>query len=187
MGILLSLFRRFRWLGWYCSPLPLSAPFVDLPGCSSERLKALCSQGRKWAIGWSEAGARIHRRTSVGRGVGHNLGIAEIPQVNSITCALLGSWMRTNSTFRATVGPNLFVSLLYPRRPHRKFSLYCWNVFTESLHSNGSGAGSSEFIGALLVAQQRAINTRTSIDACVFTCLLSRCLAMLWPSTLQYD
>jgi hypothetical protein len=44
----------------------------------------------------------------------------------------------------------------------------------------------SEFIGALLVAQQRAINSRTSIVGCVPTRLPSRCLTMLWPSTLQY-
>jgi hypothetical protein len=60
-------------------------------------------------------------------------------------------------------------------------------VFTESLHSKGSGTDRSEFIGALLVAQQRAINTGTSIVADVLTCLPSRCLAMLWPSTLQYE
>jgi hypothetical protein len=41
-------------------------------------------------------------------------------------------------------------------------------VFAESLHSDGRGAERSEFIVALLVAQQRAINTRTSIVACRF-------------------
>jgi hypothetical protein len=52
--------------------------------------------------------------------------------------------------------------------PHRKLRLYSWNVFTESLHSNGRGADSSEFIVPLPVAQQRAISTCTSIVACVF-------------------
>jgi hypothetical protein len=32
------------------------------------------------------------------------------------------------------------------------------------------------------IAKQRSINTGTSIVACVITCLLSRCLAMFWPS-----
>jgi hypothetical protein len=59
--------------------------------------------------------------------------------------------------------------------------IYCCNVFTESLHNN-----CSEFIVALFVTRQRAINTRASIVACVPTRLLSCCLAMLWPSTLQY-
>jgi hypothetical protein len=67
--------------------------------------------------------------------------------------------------------------------------------FYESLHSNGRYADRIEnnssflagkFIGALPVAQQRSINTGTSIVACVITCLVNRCLAMLWPSTLQY-
>jgi hypothetical protein len=64
-----------------------------------------------------------------------------------------------------------------PRRPHRNFSLYYWNVFTESLQSNGRGADRSEYIGAQLVAQQRTIHTRTSIVACLPTRLLSRYLA----------
>jgi hypothetical protein len=38
-------------------------------------------------------------------------------------------------------------------------------MFTESLHSNVRGADRSEFIVALLVAQQQTINTRTSIVA----------------------
>jgi hypothetical protein len=38
-------------------------------------------------------------------------------------------------------------------------------VFTESLHSNDRGADSSEFIVALLVAQQRAINIPSSTVA----------------------
>jgi hypothetical protein len=45
-------------------------------------------------------------------------------------------------------------------------------VFAESLHSNGRGADGSEFIVALHVAQQQAINTRTSIVSSVPTCLL---------------
>jgi hypothetical protein len=44
----------------------------------------------------------------------------------------------------------------------------------------------SEFIGALLDAQQRATNSRNSIVTCVLTCLLSRCLATLWPYKVQY-
>jgi hypothetical protein len=64
-------------------------------------------------------------------------------------------------------------------------------VFIE-LRSNGRYAdriennSAGKFIGALPVAQQRSINTGTSLVAYVMTCLLSRCLAMLWPSTLQY-
>jgi hypothetical protein len=54
-----------------------------------------------------------------------------------------------------------------PRRQHRKFSFYYWNVFTESLHRNDRGVDRSEFIGTLLVAHQRTINTRTFIVACV--------------------
>jgi hypothetical protein len=42
-------------------------------------------------------------------------------------------------------------------------------VFAESLHSNGHSADRSEFIVALLVAQQRAMNTRISIVACAST------------------
>jgi hypothetical protein len=39
-------------------------------------------------------------------------------------------------------------------------------VFIASLHSNGRFTSlAGEFIGALLVAQQRAVNTRTSIVA----------------------
>jgi hypothetical protein len=72
-------------------------------------------------------------------------------------------------------------------RLHRKLRIYCWNVFAESLHSNGRGADCNEFIVSLLVAQQRAINTRTSIVACIPTRLLSCYLAMLRPSTLQYN
>jgi hypothetical protein len=49
----LRAFRRDRWLGRYCGPPPLSAPFVHLPDCSSERWKALYSQRRKRAISWS--------------------------------------------------------------------------------------------------------------------------------------
>jgi hypothetical protein len=41
-------------------------------------------------------------------------------------------------------------------------------MFAESLHNNGRGADSSEFIVALLVAQQQAINTQTSIVPCVY-------------------
>jgi hypothetical protein len=37
------------------------------------------------------------------------------------------------------------------------------------------------------VTQQRQADTCTSIVACVITCLLTRCLAMLWPSTLQCE
>jgi hypothetical protein len=37
------------------------------------------------------------------------------------------------------------------------------------------------------VTQQRQGNTHSSTLACVITCLLSRCLAMLWSFTLQYN
>jgi hypothetical protein len=42
-------------------------------------------------------------------------------------------------------------------------------VFTKSLYSNGRSADSSELIFALLVSQQRAANTRTSVVASVFS------------------
>jgi hypothetical protein len=36
---------------------------------------------------------------------------------------------------------SLVTSLIsLPHGPHRKHSLYCWNIFTEALHSNGRGA-----------------------------------------------
>jgi hypothetical protein len=59
----------------------------------------------------------------------------------------------------------------------QKTPLYYVNVCTESVHSNGRGDDSSEFIAVLLVAQQRAIKTRSSIVSCVPTCLLiaARC------------
>jgi hypothetical protein len=44
----------------------------------------------------------------------------------------------------------------------------------------------SRWIHWCFITQQWEANTRSSTVACIITCLLSRCLAMLWPSTLQY-
>jgi hypothetical protein len=67
-------------------------------------------------------------------------------------------------------------------------------VFAELLHSNGCGADRSEFIVALLVAQQRAANTRSlkhnSIVACLsrFLRLKSSCIGQIchnWLSEIK--
>jgi hypothetical protein len=54
--------------------------------------------------------------------------------------------------------------------PHGKYSLCCWNVFIKPLHSNG----------------RRSAGPIENSLSIVEVCLPSPCLAMLWPSTLQY-
>jgi hypothetical protein len=69
-------------------------------------------------------------------------------------------------------------------RPFGQTPFYCWNVFTESLHSKDRGADSIET--SHVIPSQRiywctaccpatSSNTRTSIVAFVLTCLLNRC------------
>jgi hypothetical protein len=64
-------------------------------------------------------------------------------------------------------GNDFILVIQPPRGPHRKLRHYCWNVFTESLHSNCRRADNSEPIVAC-VTQQQAVNTRASIVECLF-------------------
>jgi hypothetical protein len=129
MGLLLSLsslpngVRRFRWLGRYCGPPPLSATFVHLPCCSSERWKALYSQGRKWAIRWSGIDVGIHRRPIMGRGLDPNSGIAEIPHLDSIICTLFGTWMRLTRLLPRPSDPACSCRCYLPTSPAARANL----------------------------------------------------------------
>jgi hypothetical protein len=74
-----------------------------------------------------------------------------------------------------------------PHRPHRKhLRLYCCVLSHHYVATAATLRFASRRIHWCFLTQQRQANTHSSAVAWVITCLLSRCLAMLWPSTLLY-
>jgi hypothetical protein len=87
-----------------------------------------------------------------------------------------------------------FASLISLRHgPHRKHSIYCWNVFSKPPHSNGCGMDSiesqscdSHWCADCFLAMSYKHSSYCWVRLRDWSLFTGHCLEMLWPSMLQY-